>query len=156
MREGIGSIALYNIIIIFLALTFAILAGTMSYSKAFKTNNRIINAIEMYEGYNEKSASKIDFLLSGIGYEMNEHGKCKERNGVEPMNDLNHYFHFCVYATNLDTRTYKGRYVRYGVVTYIHLDIPFLGQFIKIPVYGQSNRIFCFGEKCSKYVNNLE
>ncbi len=45
MREGIGSIALYNIIIVFITITFAILAGTLSYSEAFKANNRIINAI---------------------------------------------------------------------------------------------------------------
>ena len=159
MRESIGSIALYNIIIIFITITFAILAGTMSYSKAFKSNSRIINAIEKYEGYNEASADFIDKYLYTVGYSFDQTGKCPDRRGVESINkinDLNPNYRFCVYAYPEETREYNGRYVRYGVTTYIYIDVPVLGDFIRVPVYGESNRVFCFEGSCSSYIVTLD
>ena len=151
MREGIGSIALYNIIIIFIVVTFAILAGTMSYSKAFKSNNRIINIIEKYEGYNEASAEKINLFLSSIGYQAELGTKCPKRNGNEAMDEnLNPDYRFCVYPYVEETSAYNDRYVTYGVVTYIRMDV--LGYAIRIPVYGKSNRVFCFKQNCINYI----
>ncbi len=158
MREGLGSVALYNIIIVFIIMTFSILAGTMSYSKAFKANNRIINAIEMYEGYNDLSAERINYNLSGLGYQFeNNIPKCGNRNGLVPMekNYLNSNYRFCVYAEEVDTRSYSGRFVEYGVVTYIHIDMPVIGDYFRVPVYGKTNRIFCFGSSCKNIVGEF-
>lgn len=155
MKQGIGSIALYNIIIIFIVITFAILAGTMSYSKAFKVNNRIINAIEEHEGYTGAAAESINAYLSGIGYQYDSSGKCSTRRGVEPMQAIEPKNHrFCVYPYELNTRFHNGKYYKFGVVTYIYLDFPIVGQFIRIPVYGETNRIFCF-EKSSECRKNF-
>lgn len=148
MRESIGSIALYNIIIVFIVVTFAILSGTMSYSKAFKVNNRIINAIEKYEGYNDLSAEWIDKFLATIGYNYDPKGKCGKRNGYEPVLDRNKDYWFCVYAYPEETRAHNGQYMSYGVITYIYIDIPLIGDYLRVPVYGKSNRIFCFGKMC--------
>ena len=51
MREGIGSVFLYNIIIVFIVITFGFLSASLSYMKAFKVNGKIANALEKYEGY---------------------------------------------------------------------------------------------------------
>ena len=40
-------------------------------------------------------------------------------------------------------------------VTYIYIDMPVIGNFFRIPVYGKSNRVFCFGEKCSSKMENV-
>ena len=58
MNQSVGSIALYNIVLIFIVIVFAFLAATVSYSKAFRVNSRIIFAIEKYEGYNDLKQSK--------------------------------------------------------------------------------------------------
>lgn len=146
MREGIGSIALYNIIIIFIAVTFSVLAGTMSYSKAFKVNNRIINAIEKYEGYNQLAADKIDDKLMEIGYQLGYSG-CSKRRGYDPLENFNKNYTYCVYQYPEETREWNGRYSTYGVVSYINLDFPVVGEFFKIPVYGRSNMVFRFGDE---------
>ena len=52
MRQAIGSVPMYNIIIIFIVITFGFLSATLSYMKAFKVNGRIAKALENYEGYN--------------------------------------------------------------------------------------------------------
>lgn len=150
MRESIGSATLYNIIIVFIVVTFAVLAGTMSYSKAFKVNNRIINAIEKYEGYNEKSAAEIDEQLLSIGYEINTGtNDCTNvRKGVALYNNsernYNPNYEFCIYKNGVDTSEWKGRYFEYGVISYIYIDFPFLGDFVRIPVYGKTRKIFEF------------
>ena len=155
MRESIGSIALYNIIIIFIAVTFAILAGTMSYSKAFKANSRIINAIEKFEGYNEDSANEIDLFLSSIGYKYDTTDTCLNKDGVvaiqkdpdSDIGDLNPNYNFCVYRFPETTKKWDGRYVTYGVKTFINIDLPIVGEFVKIPVYGRSKMIFSFNDE---------
>ncbi len=150
MRESIGSVALYNIIIVFIVVTFAVLAGTMSYSKAFKVNNRIINAIEKYEGYNEKSATEIDAQLLSIGYDMKPGiNNCTNvRKGVALYNNsernYNPNYEFCIYKNGVDTSEWKDRYFEYGVISYIYIDLPVFGDFFRIPVYGKTRKIFEF------------
>lgn len=71
MRESIGTSFTLNFIVLFIFLVFAFLAGTLSYYKAYRVNNYIINAIEKYEGYNEYSKAEIKKGLTAIGYDGN-------------------------------------------------------------------------------------
>ena len=66
MRESFGSVFLYNIIILFLFITFAFLSGTLSYTKAFKANSFIATAIEKFEGYNDLSREEVLTDIQGI------------------------------------------------------------------------------------------
>ena len=69
MRESIGTSFMLNFIVLFIFLVFAFLAGTLSYYKAYRVHNYIVNAMEKYEGYNEYSRAEIEKGLSAIGYE---------------------------------------------------------------------------------------
>ena len=98
------------------------------------------------------AASKIDQFLSSIGYQAEPGTKCPKRNGNEPMDEsLNPDYRFCVYPYFENSSAYLGRYVTYGVVTYIRIDV--LGYAIRIPVYGKSNRVFCFKKSCAEYID---
>lgn len=146
MKESIGSVATYNIIMIFIIVTFAVLSGTMSYSKAFKVNNRIINAIEKYEGYNDSAASLIDSNLTTLGYQTRGFKKdlCRVREGQMAMDTFNPNYEFCVYEFDVTSPEWNGRYKQYGVVSYIYLDFLGLSDLIRVPVYGVSNKVFSF------------
>ncbi len=140
MREGIGSVYLYNIVIIFIVVLFAFLAGTMSYSKAFRVNSRIINALEKYEGYNELSDSEINNVLKTLGYRVNTGNfSCPQREGAEAVKKVTDSYEYCVYYYQVDSRHYN-----YGVLTYIYLDLPVIGRLLKIPVYTRTSRIYQF------------
>lgn len=69
MRESIGTSFTLNFIVLFIFLVFAFLAGTLSYYKAYRVNNYIVNAIEKYEGYNQYSKAEIKKGLTSIGYD---------------------------------------------------------------------------------------
>lgn len=151
MRESIGSVALYNIIITFILVTFAVLSGTMSYSKAFKVNNRILDAIEKYEGYpNDGAIDEINTQLTSMGYQKRGAISCPERKGFEKVENLNTSYEICIYKQTVDTREYSGRYTRYGAISYIYLDFFGLTDLIRVPVFGVTRDIFTFQTSAKK------
>lgn len=141
MREGMGVSVTINIILIFIAVVFAFLASTLSYYKAFKMNNHIINSIEKYEGYNELSKQEIENMLLSIGYNRGRINCAQEKNGgvLTALNAQNLY-EYCIYRHNEDATHYS-----YGVMTYIRVDLPFLDLF-RLPIYTKTNLIYDFND----------
>ena len=138
MKQSIGLTYTLNFIIVFIVITFAFLFGIMSYYKAFKVNSRISNAIENHEGYNLLSKKEIDNDLTSLGYRSGAE-TCPVRNGIQSITDNN--FAICVYEYPKDAST---GYFRYGIVTYIYLDVPIIGQTLKLPVYTETEKIYEF------------
>lgn len=145
MRESIGSVFLYNMIIVFIVITFGFLSASLSYMKAFKVNGKIANSLEKFEGYNRLSDEEITNTLTTIGYRAKQ-PNCKSRvhNGVSygPKSALRTKSHdYCIYEY---TGKKKAGYFSYGIVTYIYLDIPILGGTFTVPVYSETEPIFKF------------
>lgn len=157
MRESIGSTFLYNIIFIFIILVFGLLAATLSYYKGYKVNYRILKAIQNESGYNSKSFDEIERVLNGLGYTHETNGiqnTCPEKRGslsrvILPSKTTNYLY--CVYYNPNDTnsREKDNSYYSYGVVTYIYIDLPIVGQF-KVPVYTKGKRIYKFDLNSNK------
>lgn len=155
MREGIGSIVLYNIIIIFILIVFALLAATLSYYKAFKVNNRILASIDKYEGYNEPAKAEIRNTLAGLGYTVNaSNDRCKAKRGdVRLVTNQDTNYYYCVYFYRDDRGDGEKRlngdkeeiYYNYSVVSYIYIDLPIVGAF-KVPVHTKGERIYNFSD----------
>lgn len=142
MRDSIGSVFLYNIIILFIVIVFAILAGTLTYHKAFKINKSIVNYIEMYEGYNSLALKNIKRDLVSVGYPSRTNGGCvASKNGGTLVKQTGENYDYCVYLFDNDG---DSDHYSYGVVTYITFDFPFFDMFLKIPVYAKSNKLYKF------------
>lgn len=150
MREGVGSVVLYNIIIVFIVITFGFLMATISYVKAFKVNSKIASAIEKYEGYNSLSDKEILQSLQTIGYQtavegtyncpsrIHFHdGKIKSYKAEVGAGYKNH--RYCIYEYDS-----KNGYITYGIVTYVFIDIPLVGGKFRLPVYSETDAIFEF------------
>ena len=156
MREGIGSVVLYNIIIIFIVITFGFLSASLSYMKAFKVNGRIANILEKYEGYNWLSDREIAQTLNSIGYRIGEI-KCPQRshNGVlysaknpedcKRKNCVYKQHQYCIYEyMEKSNGDYKNGYFTYGILTYLNMDVPIIGGFFRLPVYSETETIYKF------------
>lgn len=151
MRQAIGSVPMYNIIIVFIVITFGFLSATLSYMKAFKVNGRIAKSLENYEGYNILSDQEITNTLTSIGYRIADPGSftCPVKNGTQAVSALtngtkSHYY--CIYEYDYyQNGNVKTRYFNYGVLTYIFLDLPF-GFDVQLPVYSETEKIFHFTE----------
>lgn len=149
MRNGIGSVVLYNIIIIFIVITFGFLSASLSYMKAFKVNGKIANCLEKFEGYNWLSDREIAQVLNTIGYKTGS-SDCPTRvhNGTaySALGTAGYKRHeYCIYEySDRHNGDFKNGYFTYGILTYINMDIPLLGGTFKLPVYSETETIFKF------------
>ena len=145
MRESFGSAFLYNIIILFIIVTFAFLSGTLSYMKAFKANSRIVNAIEKYEGYNDLADIEIDNVLTTLGYRADS-ANCSLKDGVESMEQIgDKIFQYCIYHFSPENSDLINKDY-YGVTTYMYFDFPVIGNFT-IPLYTKTEKVYRFSAK---------
>lgn len=139
MKEAIGSIPLYNFIIIFIVITFGFLSATLMYYKAFKLNSKIAYSLEKYEGYNSLSIDEINNNLSTLGYRVGKTANCPTKKGnLKDSTKIN--YPICIYEITRE----DSAYFNYGIITYIYMDIPLIGGTFKIPVYTESEKIFKF------------
>jgi hypothetical protein len=147
MREAIGTSYVISFIVTFFVLFILIFIGTLSYTKAFKVKNRIVDIIESHEGNIEKISGSLDTnveneinsKLNQIGYRISNESKCKTdgrfSTGTVLKKSSKSTYRYCIYkfTSNNDK---IGDY--YGVVTYIYFDIPIIGSRLQFPVYGET------------------
>ena len=147
MRDGIGSIFLYNIIIVFILLVFAFLAATMSYNKAFYLNSRVVASIERFEGYNQLSAKAIIDDMNSIGYRRSGKGntRCPKKEGKDAMTLIGgDTYEYCIYKFWTDPTETGHNHYRYGVITFISFDFPFVDVVFNLPIYTKTDSMYLF------------
>jgi hypothetical protein len=147
MKQSIGGVYLYNFIIVYIVVVFAFICGFLSYNRAFKVNNRIINSIEKFEGYNEGSKNEINRTLKTLGYASGT-PTCPDRKGGHIIYHEGSPYNYCLYKFISDVD--QKKYYKYGITTYIYIDIPVVGKKLRLPVYSTSNRIFVFSDQMNK------
>lgn len=161
MRESIGSVFLYNIIILFIIIVFGLLSATISYYKAFKVNERLLYSLDKFEGYNQFSKEEMENFLSSIGYTYNPDGQKEcpsEKNGGTLIRSNSSKYLYCVYYHSDDRGNNEKKelngdkepiYYNYSLTSYIYADLPIVGQF-KLPIYTKGERIYNFTDHQSQ------
>jgi hypothetical protein len=145
MREAIGSSFVLNFVITFIAIFILFFVGSLTYTKAFKVKNKIIDTIESYQGEiasSNSSTLKSDFVsdvdnkLSEIGYRLSNKSECESNgrfsNGTELIKQGTSTYRYCIYQFTTD----KGNY--YGVTAYMYFEVPIIGVKLEFPVYGET------------------
>ena len=134
MNQSVSYTYLLNIIIIFILVAFMVLMGTLSYTKAFRVNSKIANAIEIWEGDNSCSQDEINRIINNYGYKKRITSCPKKSNKAGTLKNG-----YCIYKFDDDDKHYS-----YGILTYMYIDIPVIGDILKIPVYSRTDRIYKF------------
>ncbi len=132
MREAIGNSLLLSIVVFFVGLIIVFFVGILSYSKAYKVKNRIVEIIEKYETYegNIEVENEIISSLSEMGYQL---GSCKDPDAYNG-NVNNSGYKYCIYR--IDTEK-EGQYY-YKVTTYVQFYFPIVGEWINPPVTSET------------------
>ncbi len=158
MKEAIGSTWLMGMIITFIAIFSGFLAYSISYTKAFRVKNEVINIIEKNEGFTFSTHGRIDpnsvdvstlrndtsteaqafLFIKSIGYNYsmfnNNSNPCKE--GELQAGG------YCLAKRCPNSVENGSDRVYYKVTTYISLSIPFLDFGIKIPISGETKSLY--------------
>lgn len=138
MKAATGNAMLMNIIIVFLVIVMALLVTSISYTKAFRIKNRIVDIIEYYDGDFDDVGTKanitneINNSLSSVGYRLSGSKKCKEIDNKKAI-ELASNYQVCIYEYDDSTR---GKY--YKVIAYMYFDVPVVGGILNIPVSGET------------------
>ena len=158
MNEAIGGSGLFNIVIVIVTALVLLLVGFLAFSKAFKVKNHIINFIHEDVGVIDKT--KIENDLISVGYSSDKAVKCEnsstflklqtlanennkgldcnseECNKAEIVigSDANPTTHdYCIFKYTMSDSSYY-----YTVLTYVHMNIPLIDDFIHIPITGET------------------
>ena len=140
MRTPIAYTFIFNLMIIFILIVFAFMAGTMSYYKAFKVNNRIVHSIEKFEGFNSDSQLEIEIFLGSMSYKSGGKRCAETYKGMTLVHEGVTYS-YCIYIDLENPKS--GEYYNYGVLTYMSIDFPLLNV-VNFPVFTRTNEIYKF------------
>lgn len=164
MRESIGSVSIFAIVITFIMLITAYLAISVNYAKAFRIKNHIINMIEEYHGEvnNAEFKDKVALYLTSQGYTANK--KCPSSSvltdnnldtvgvnwngpivddGFAPGNGNSFY---CIYELEMDGNRgiddIDDKRYYYKVITFFKFDIPVIGNLAIFNVSGDTKLVY--------------
>ena len=155
MKESIGNAFVFGAFILFAFLTIIILTSAISYSRASKIKNRLVNYIELYaENKTKKNGDEdifndsdfqtdINTMLSNVGYRQTGERNCKDLrdDNIKLMDISSSSYDYCIYRYKTD----RGYY--YRVITYMYFDLPIIGNTLKFPISGSTRVIYNLGEK---------
>lgn len=169
MKEAIGGVSIFQLVIVFLLLFTGVMCLTINHSKAYGVKDEIINTIELMEtGVNTEqlginTVNEITNELTEGGYRLT--GTCPnsewigyDRNGTEVTDDS---ASFCVRAVNVSDAFYedsenkcKGeslctptagdfpKMIYYEVILFYQLDVPVIGDALKFEIKGATKVLF--------------
>lgn len=174
MKGAIGNAFIMNMVITFILIFYVLLIGSMAYSKAYKTNNYLLEYVvnadndvdKNPEKYNSSYSLKTDIklkqayyidsdfdylheTLQKFGYFLTTNPSCPTEKGIyeliySPSAGYSH-FDYCIYLhyEEPDSDIIYARY-NYMVMSYMKFDFPIIGQFIKIPITGETKTFTVF------------
>ena len=151
MRESLGGSLLLYIVLFFIGLIILFFAAIMSYAKAYRVKNRIINYLENANYYNDNGPDYYDLNaginseLQGIGYSYKAPKKCNFNNkcsqlGVSEHNEnLNNKsfkggkYNYCLCKVTLPDNSYY-----FEVITFTEFEFPIIKSVIRSSVHGET------------------
>jgi len=136
MRSAIGNSLLMNIVVIIVTAVILIFVGILSYSKAYRVKNKIIEVIEKYGTYdNESAQDEIKIFLKQTGYQL---GSCETE--TDATNQETGGYKYCVRAVYDDMEEKKGSHY-YVVTAYVEFNFPVINSLLKVPVKGETRTL---------------
>ncbi len=140
MKEAIGGSYVFNIIIVFILIIFAFFMALFSYNKAFKVNSRLMNTIEKHEGFNDLALAEITNTMNILSYEDGAHDNCPQTYDEGTLINMSGSMHkYCIYRFTIDEHYYA-----YGILTFMHLNLPMIGEFLELPIFSKTDKIYDF------------
>jgi len=158
MKGAIGNAFILNMVITFIIIFYMLLIGSMAFSKAYKTKNFLINSIDLFETQGKKSFgtkygtnseewnNHVNEYLRRIGYNLvTTNTSCPDKSTDKPIEKgyelyrNNRDYDYCIYIREKEHTTgiIKKSY-NYMVLVYMKFDFPIIGDFIRVPISGET------------------
>lgn len=159
MREAVGGSLLMNLVVIFTGIVIVFFVGILTYSKAYRVKNRIVEIIEKYGAYEVLDGTtnlvtdEINPDLKAAGYNTANPTKCDDirkdliegdkakykENNLSSNKNKTYGYNYCVFEVTGNSTNESGKY--YVVVTFVHFEFPVIGDLLTIPVYSETKML---------------
>ncbi len=156
MKDAFGGAFMINIMLIFLGIYISFIAVAVSYAKAFRVKNQIINYIQQYEGLTMEASNAIDNYLKEAAYYVNVSSGdacyatrtdsnlgsgCRTVEGsnpyqLRPREAMCTERGYCVRSVPVNSGANIGKY--YVITTYLQIQFPFFGLSFTVPITGET------------------
>ena len=149
MKGAIGNALIMNIVITFVTIFLLLVVGSMSYTKAIKIRNYLLIETEKFYETNGRIPdyrsseikewdNTVNPYLAKAGYSLS--GKKKtcpyKQNYVIKIDTRVGYYDYCIYQR--DSIGWEKTNTTFMVLAYMKLDLPVVGNYIKIPITGET------------------
>ena len=155
MREATGGSLLLYLVIFFVGVIILFFASIMSYAKAYRVKNRIINIVEETDcslNFNntvkENIITAIDTDLQTVGYNYSNAKQCnfnnKDNASCENFNISSvkgGNYNYCICRVDVDSGDDSRGYF-YEVITFTQFEFPIIKDVISSEVHGES-KLMC-------------
>ena len=149
MRDAIGGSLLLYLVIFFVSIVMLFFVSALSYVKAYRVKNRIINIVEKHdfaERFNEEDKknliSEINSDLTHIGYTASKKvtgDKCKNNSnyGSSECQNINtkangRAYDYCLCKINSNNGYF------FEVITFSQFKLPVIGSLLSSSVHGET------------------
>lgn len=151
MKEAIGGISLFQIVITLIILFTGFICLSINYNKAFSIKNELLTVIKNQGGVcveGNSMCQSFSELVKEYLLDMNYHssGRCGDgwvgytRDGK--LADYNSRAAFCVKGIRLGTDSSElSNALYYKVKVFFQIDLPILGGLFNFDVNGETSRI---------------
>lgn len=146
---------LLYLVVIFTSIIVLFFVGILSYSKAYKVKNKIIEVIERYDGEildsqnssyaNQVVLDEINMELSKVGYKvvstsgMNSDDRCSRDSSRNTCTNLNtSTFNYCLCLHSDSNSVNEDGAKIFEVITYVQFEFPIIGDLLTFPVKGET------------------
>jgi len=151
MRESIASTWVYQLVIIFILIFVSFLTLSLTYSKAFKNKNELLNIIEKHEGVTVDTIGVINNYLVANGYKATN--KCPQNDGYAWYGVSDIYSENITFENSVAGRKYyycirrqkskaSGNKVYYELKVFFRFNLPIVENIGTFTVDGTTSDIF--------------
>lgn len=146
MREAFGGTFMLKLALVFIIIYISFMALALNYAKAFRVKNGVINIIEQYQFAGDAdnfTKGKIVEYLESAGYIFEDKDKTLENYCNNSAGPSNNDYIFTERGACIIPRIREGTIDSYyEVLTFIHIQLPFLGISMTIPIKGETKIIY--------------
>ena len=127
MRDSLGGLVSIFIIVVFVVLIMGYLAFNVNYTKAFRMRDKVIDTLNVYDGYcNNDCKKEIDDYAKEIGYPRVT--RCS--NGEK--DETGYYCYVQLSKDDSRNTTFGDKTFYYEIYTKTSIDIPVINNLLQL------------------------
>ncbi|MGN1267896.1 MAG: hypothetical protein ACI4U0_00090 [Candidatus Aphodocola sp.] len=135
MKDAFGGAFMIKIILVFIVIFVTFMAAAVTYAKAFRVKNNVINILEQNQSSDKNLddvINQVDVYLASVPY--NENNETTIRDCSKAGGKFTDYGVCIVPQGDSNFRYYK-------VITYISVSLPFFHIDLTMPISGETKTI---------------